>query len=175
MAKVAFSKLGTKVDTSIGEFDFNEQKIEVKGYLPIEEKFDVLSRVLVESVDDSGFYNPARINVFLTLEMVFAYTNITFTDKQKEDIGKLYDQIVSSGLWGDILTVLPQNEYNLMVRTVFETIDHIYQYRNSAYAIIDELKNSSIDLDDKAKDIADKLQSSPENLTMLKEVLDKMG
>ena len=54
MAKIAFSKLGLTKD-KLDEFqtvEFNDQTVEVKQYLPIAEKAELISRVLNNSVDD---------------------------------------------------------------------------------------------------------------------------
>ena len=42
MAKVAFSKLGLTKNTNVGSFEWNDQTIEVKGYLPIQEKMQLI-------------------------------------------------------------------------------------------------------------------------------------
>ena len=43
---------------------------------------------------------------------MYAYTNINFTDKQKEDPTKLYDILVSSGLVSKVINIIPVAEYN---------------------------------------------------------------
>ena len=40
MAKISYANLKLKVDKSVETFDFNENKIEVLKYLPIEDKRD---------------------------------------------------------------------------------------------------------------------------------------
>ena len=92
MAKIGLTKLGLKKNSNLLTFSWNEQVIEVKEYLPVEEKLKVVERIVNQSLDDNNFANPARIMINTVLEVIFAYTtNINFTDKQKEDIGKLYD------------------------------------------------------------------------------------
>ena len=86
MAKVTFSKLGLSKNTEVKEIEWNDQKIEVKQYLPIEEKINLVGKILNESVDDNGYYNPIRLNIYTNMEIIIAYTNISFTEKQKEDI-----------------------------------------------------------------------------------------
>ena len=98
MAKVSFTKLGLKKNEEVGILHINEQIIEVKQYLPINEKLELISSVINSSADENNFSNPVKENVFLTLEILYHYTNINFTDKQKEDPVKLYDLVVSSGL-----------------------------------------------------------------------------
>jgi hypothetical protein len=98
MAKVSFTKLGLKINQEIKTIDFNEQLIEVKQYLPISEKLELMSTVINNSADDNNFANPVKTRVFTMLEIMYAYTNINFTEKQKEDPAKLYDILLSSGL-----------------------------------------------------------------------------
>jgi hypothetical protein len=47
--------------------------------------------------DDKRFSIP-QVLINLVLEMVYNYTNISFTEKQKENSYKLYDTLVSSKL-----------------------------------------------------------------------------
>ena len=98
MAKVSLTKLGLKVNQDVKIVDFNEQDIEVKQYLPVNEKLELISNVINLSHDDNNFANPVKISIFTTLEIMYAYTNINFTEKQKEDPSKLYDMLISSGL-----------------------------------------------------------------------------
>jgi hypothetical protein len=107
MAKIAYSKLDLKVNddiTIISHVTSKDEMIEfeVKKYLPIEEKMEMISRIINLSVDDNGFYNPVRLQIYTTIETVFAYTNLNFTTKQKENLFKLYDQLISSGIFDKI-------------------------------------------------------------------------
>ena len=111
MAKVSFTKLGLKVNQEIKIIEFNEQTIEVKQYLPINTKLEIISNVINASADENNFANPVKISVFTTLEIMYNYTNINFTDKQKEDPTKLYDMIISSGLVAEVVKAIPESEY----------------------------------------------------------------
>ena len=93
MAKLAFTKLGLKTNTNIETFEFNEQTIEVKQYLPVNDKLTLISEVINNSADENNFANPVKVEVYAAIAIIEAYTNITFTDKQKEDITKLYEFI----------------------------------------------------------------------------------
>ena len=46
MAKIGFTKLGLKSNNEIQYVEFNEQTIEVKQYLPVEEKLELITKVL---------------------------------------------------------------------------------------------------------------------------------
>ncbi len=174
MAKVTFSKLGLSKNTEIKEIEWNGQKIEIKQYLPIEEKIDLIGKVLNESVDDNGYYNPIRLNIYTNMEIIMAYTNISFTEKQKEDILKLYDLFYGCELVDKIFETIPEDEISDITDWTYEAINNIYDYRNSAAGIMEAIGRDYSDLEldaDKIKgDIA-----NPENLTLLKDVLTKLG
>jgi len=106
--------------------------------------------------------------------MVEKYTNISFTDKQKEDPAKLYDLIVSSGLWNLIFEKIDQTEYNAMINYINKSVKAFYDYYNSIYGIIDNINKQYETMNLDATEIQKKLDN-PENLTLLKEVLEKLG
>ena len=174
MAKVAFNKLGLTKNTSVASFDWNGQTIEVKQYLPAQEKLNLIADVLNQCQDENNFINEAKLSLFLDLEIVFKYTNITFTDKQKEDPAKLYDLFAGSGFFADVFAILPPNEYKCLSVWLSHTAQHFYDYRNSVYGILDALKNDYSDLELDASKIQSEI-ADPENLTLLKDVLTKLG
>ena len=176
MAKVSFSKLGLKsVNVSFKTVDFNEQTIEVKQYLPIQEKLDLISRVLNLAHDqDNNFSNPVKRQVLLTLEIMYAYTNISFTDKQKEDPAKLFDLLDGSGLVDVVFEAIPQYELNTLEDGVEETTEAFYKYQNSIFGLLDTMKQDYSDLDFDITKLQEGIQN-PEMVGFLKDVLIKMG
>jgi phosphoribosylpyrophosphate synthetase len=124
MAKVALSKLGLKTNSDIQLLSFGDGEIEVRSYLPIQEKIELISKIVNQSIDDNGYWNPIRVKVFMTLEVMYAYTNINFTDKMKENIFKTYDLIVSSGLFDKVLTTnLVYQSPELLKREYYVNVD----------------------------------------------------
>lgn len=174
MAKVSFAQLKLSVDNSIKEVTFNEKNIEVKQYLPMEDKLNIVSTILNYSAEDQKFYNEGKLEVFLTLEMIYAYTNISFTDKQKETPVKLYDIITSSGLKKAIFDVIPEEEINMIESMVRKTLEGVYTYINSIYGMLDNVVADYANMDLNAGDIQKKL-ADPENLSLVKEILTKLG
>ena len=143
MAKVAFSKLKCKINEVENEIVFGEEKIMVKQYLPIQEKLRIIGNVVeLAHEEEYHFPNPVKAKVFCELETIFRYTNITFTDKQKEDLGKLYDILKSSGLIEAVLSAIPDEEYTNLVQGVNDTIEALYRYENSAMGILDGIKST---------------------------------
>ena len=174
MSKVAFTKLGLTKNIDVASFDWNKQTIEVKQYLPVQEKLDLISSVLNSCQDENNFINEAKLSLYMDLEMVYRYTNINFTDKQKEDPAKLYDLFAGSGLFKEIFTVLPREEYQSIAVWLHKIGEHIYSYRNSVYGILDYLKQDQDALNLDAETLRQKI-ADPESVGLLKEVLTKLG
>ena len=174
MAKVSFTKLGLKKNEEVGILHINEQDIEVKQYLPINEKLELISSVINSAADENNFSNPIKENVFLTLEILYHYTNINFTDKQKEDPVKLYDLVVSSGLVNKVTDLIPEEELDEVINGVAQSVKAIYTYRNSVLGILESISQdySALNLD--ATEIQQKL-ADPDNMALLKQVLTKLG
>ena len=174
MAKVSLTKLGLKVNQDFEMIEFNGQMIEVKQYLPVNEKLELISNVINSAQDENNFSNPVKVNIFTILEMMYAYTNINFTEKQKEDPTKLYDLLTSSGLVEKVVDVIPEEEISEIIDGVTNSIKSIYEYRNSALGILESISAdySALNLD--AEEIQKKL-GDPENMAFLKDVLKKLG
>lgn len=174
MAKLAYSKLGIKTSQEIKTITFNDQLIEVKQYLPIEDKLKIVENVLNHSAEDKRFYNIGKIEVFLTLEVFYNYTNITFTDKQKENPAKLYDNLNTSGLINGVIEAIPEQEFLFLYKLVKKTIKSVYSYSNSVMGILDTISQDYSNLDFDATMIQQKL-ADPENMEFLKSILTKLG
>ena len=174
MAKVSFTKLGLKKNEEVGILHINEQDIEVKQYLPINEKLELISSVINSAADENNFSNPVKENVFLTLEILYHYTNINFTDKQKEDPIKLYDLVVSSGLVNKVTDLIPEEELDEVINGVAQSVKAIYTYRNSVLGILDTISTDYSNLNLDAFEIQKKL-ADPDNMALLKQVLTKLG
>lgn len=175
MAKVAFSKLKCKINDTEVPVQIGEETVMVKQYLPIQDKLRLIGRVIeLAHEQDYNFSNPVKAAVYRDLEVVFAYTNLTFSDKQKEDLPKLYDQLFSSTVLFKILDTIPTTEYDSIKKGVEDSLESIYKYRNSVLGILDTIgtdyENLDLDILGLKKNLAD-----PENLTMLREILTKLG
>lgn len=174
MAKIAFTKLSLKPNKDIKTINWAEQEIEIKQYLPVNEKLELIGRVINNSADDMKFYNVGKIEIFLALETLFTYTNINFTDKQKEDICKLYDIVVSSGFYDAVMEEIPESELDWIEDTLMNTVDSIYKYQNSILGILENVSQDYSNLDLEASKIYGEL-ADPNNLTLLKNVMTKLG
>jgi len=174
MAKVAFSKLKLSKKDDVKTVTVNDIEIEVKQYLPIEDKIDVVTNVLTSSIDTNNFANPMKVELFTTLEIIYAYTNLTFTDKQREDVTKLYDLLEANDVVNTIVSAIPESEYYTMIDFVGTTIESYHRYKNSALGIFDSISNDYSQMKLDTEELQQNI-SNPENLTLLKDVMDKLG
>lgn len=174
MAKVSFTKLGLSKNQEVKEVKFNEQTIEVKQYLPVNDKLMLISDVINSSISENNFANPVQVSVFTTIGILEYYTNINFTEKQKEDPAKLYDLVISNDFAGKIMEVIPEEEYEQLIDGIEESIEAYYKYRNSVMGILDAVSNDYSNLNLDASKIQKEL-GDPANMTLLREVLTKLG
>ena len=154
MAKIAFSKFGLKSNSAIVNVEWAGQMIEVTQYLPVQEKLGLIGRVISQAhEEDNNYSNPVKVQVYFALEVVFAYTNITFTDKQKEDLPKLFDLLTSSGLLNAIINAIPADEFDYLSKGVKDSIAAVYAYQNSVLGILQILKGDMDGIEEKSFDI----------------------
>lgn len=179
MAKVPFSKLDVKLNNKVNDCIYcnlkgEEIHYEVKYYLPVQEKMDMITKIINQSVDDNGFYNPMRIKIFTVLEVVYAYTNLSFTAKQKEDPFKLYDLLIGTGIFKDVVNCIYEDDWKEIQETTITTIDNIYKFKNSVMGILEAVSADYNSLNLDATNIQKSL-ADPDNLALLKDVLSKLG
>lgn len=178
MAKVPFSKLQAKIDSEVTKNSYRnsageEVYYEVKHYLSFKEKLELISNIINNSIDDNGFYNPMRVQMFMTLEIVYYYTNLTFTEKMKEDPFKLYDLLVSTNIFNEVKSVIGE-EWEEINNGVISTIKNIYEYRNSVLGILEAVSHDYASLNLDANEIYAKI-ADPNNMELLKSVVSKLG
>ena len=173
MAKTTLSKLGLKPNTEIKTITWNDQTIEVKQYLPIKDKIELISDICNASTDDNHYINYVRVNIYAQVYTYLAYTNITVTDKQKEDIFKLYDMF-AGGLGDTLQVTIPHAELDFINSNVVNIMEGIYKYQNSAMGIMEAISNDYSNLDLDATELQRKI-GDPDNITLLKNIITKLG
>ena len=175
MAKVPFGKLNLKVNNNEIPVQIGEQTIAVKQYLPLEEKLKLIARVIENAHDiENNYANPMKTDVYLTIEIVKTYTDISFTEKQLEDIPGLYDKLISSQTWEVVRSNIPEVELSELVRGVYRTSEAFYTYRTSVLGILDTIKQDYSNLDFDVMNIKEKL-SDPATVDMINNLLTKVN
>lgn len=135
MAQVTYAGLKLKVNESVKTFNWEEKEIEVKQYLPITDKYDLIMVTLQQS-KEGDIYNPIKLDMYFHLNLVYLYSNIKFTDKQKEDEEKIFDTLVSSGLLNEILANMAEDEFNDLWTKMNDYMNAELKYTTTAAAVL---------------------------------------
>lgn len=114
MAEIKFSKLKLKVDkevqtVQIAGADGELYDLEVKQYLPLEEKIKIVTKT-VNGAIVSGVVRDELLNAIFSVEVVKAYTNLSFTEKMLENEASLYDILESQGIVSTVLDAMVEDE-----------------------------------------------------------------
>ena len=135
MAKVTFASLKLKIKDEVKKVTIADKEVEVKQYLPASDKYDLIM-ISLQEAKENGIYNDFKIDVLLHLNMVFMYTNLSFTDKQREDLFNLYDILESNDVINTVIQAIPQEE----IQTVYNCVNKIMRdsmiYENSAAGVV---------------------------------------
>lgn len=154
MTKISYANLKLKTNTEVKTFDFNGHTIEVLQYLPIEDKYDLIMITLQNALEEN-IYNPLKMDMFFHLYLVFLYTNITFTDKQKEDPYKLYNTIKSNGLLDLVVQNINDEEYSHLIQFLEELSQIKMDYKKTVVSLIHGFVNDLPSQAAAMKDILD--------------------
>lgn len=136
--KISFNNLKLKPDLSTTEFNFEGKEIQVLNYLDINNKYDLIMITLQKS-EENGIYNPLKLEMYFHLHLIYLYTNITFTEKQKEDESKIYDILKSNGFIYQFLNTIKDEEYNFLFEMLNETKNELMKYKNTAGSVIQSI------------------------------------
>ena len=174
--KVTFDKLKNKeMPLKIKALQLNGETIEVKEYLPVNDKLNLITAVLQQvAQNEYPFVNPVQMDVYTTLEILYAYSNIEFTEEEKADPAALYDKLEKHDIANRVIAMIPATEYKFIIEGVEKTIYAYYTYRNSIKGIIEDVTTDYKNLNFNAEEIQKKL-ADPDNLTLLKGVMEKLG
>lgn len=175
MAKVNLTKLNKIKSLDPIDIKIGEETISVVQYLPLEKKLAIMQNIIEQAGNnEEGFYNIVKLTVFYTIEMLRAYTNISFTEKQLEEPQKLYDIIVLNNIWNEVKKAIPQSELTDMWENTCALAREITDYNHSALGILNLVSNDYDNLNLDVKEMTEKL-SDRTNLTFIKDLLTKLG
>lgn len=134
MAKVSYASLKLKTIIDTKKFNWEDKEIEVAQYLSIKDKYDLVMVTLQKAKEDL-IYNPIKLDMYFHLHLVYMYTNLSFTDKQREDEAKIYDTLEGSGLLTEVIKNMNDAEYNDLWEKINDYMDAELKYTTTAAAV----------------------------------------
>lgn len=155
MAKVSFASLKLKTKDDVKTIMIGDKEVEVKQYLPTADKVSLIE-IAIQVADGATILNTLALDALFHLYIVFKYTNLNFTDAQKEDLLKLYDVLETNGVIEEVLKAIPEEEYAVLHENLDAMLDGYDKYRNSTRAIVEQLSvfapQAAVNLSEQLKD-----------------------
>ena len=130
--KPTFNTLNVKTNKQFKTITYNDKEIKVSQYLPVEQKIDLI-QIALQKAEEDGIYNDIKLDVFFNMNIIYTYTDITFTDKQREDAFQ------SSGFLTQILAAIPEDELKSLIDYMNIMKSEILNYKNTAGAVLQSL------------------------------------
>ena len=174
---IMFDDLKKEKPLKIKYITINDKQVEVKQYLPVNDKLNLIGNVLkgvAANEGDYAFPNAVQMDVYTILEIISHYTSIGFTDEQKADPAKLYDELEKYDIANMVIASIPKTEYQFVVDGIEQTIKAYYDYRNSVKGLLEDITTDYQNLNLEASEIQKKL-GDPQNMAFLKDVMKKLG
>lgn len=130
-----YSELGLTRIVDKDTFIWNDKKISYIKYLPVEAKYDIVM-ITLQKAFENGIYNPIKLDMFFHLNLIYMYTDLEFTDEERENEDKLYDEMRSTGFIDEFLKVINADEYAEMQEDIENIAKLHMDYLSSAGSVI---------------------------------------
>jgi len=152
-----------------------DQEIAVKQYVPIEDKLKAIETILSFCLNaDTGLYLPGHVLVYRELYTFYLYTDIEFSEADKDTPMPLYDALINSDFYRAVKEALPTNDYLEFTILLDDFISQFETYQTSAYGILDSMskdyKNLNFDIEELQKKLTNR-----ENIQLVDEIVTKLG
>ena len=151
-------------------------KVNIKQYLPQNDKADLIAFVVKYSLDtDTGCFSPIRTETFISLAILKWYANIEFTDEELAAAGEVYDNLEMNGIISLVCGTIPKVEYDYLLDLIEKTQKDITRYNYSVKGIISAFVGQTDNLGEQMSEIAKKLSNKEvkKNLNFLQTLIEE--
>ena len=112
-----------------------ETEVNVLNYLPIEDKNDII-KMAIQNAEENGVLNDLLLDMYFRLYTVYMYTDIEFSDDERNNPAEIYNVLESSGLIGAIMHAIPAAELAYLVNMKDAMVERHLARRGSIAATI---------------------------------------
>ena len=119
-----------------------KNKVEVRQYLPLIDKFNFIFDALTKASENNGFVSKTKAEVAFRLLVLKYYTDIDFTnyiDNDNLSDEEIYDICYINGLMSDIFKLIPKQEYEELLNMLINTVDEVNESNKSLVGAIDTI------------------------------------
>lgn len=142
------------IDTSVPLTIKLQNGIQVKKWIPISDKIDLVQIALQKSEED-GIYNEAKLDCYFHLNIIYLYTDIEFSEEDREDEMKLYDILEHNDIIDQVVAAIGEDEYTTLKDYLIKMKTDSLNYKNTAAAVLRGI-----------------IQDLPKNAAAAKEIMD---
>lgn len=172
---VMFNDLYLEPNENVRTFTYKGKTINVKQYLPIEEKAELITYVLNHAVDlRTNTFSPLRVSVYLTLGIINWYSNINFEpDQLEEKAPEVFDLIDGSRFLELFLDNMENAEFEYMNKTVAKVLKDYETYANSMAGMIATMNSDASNMNKEIEEIMTKIKNKEglEELAVIKDIV----
>lgn len=154
-----FDELNLKRANKEVILNINNQKINVKQYLPISNKIDLVQIALQQSLED-GVYNEGLLTAYFNTYIVMFYTDLEFTDEQKQNILEIYDILESNDIISKVNNAIPKVEFDDLVDLLSSQQKNNMEFKQSAAYLIGQFINALPEQMEKVAEIVNNFDPS---------------
>lgn len=130
-----FNDLDLKTNIKTRIVKVKDAEIKVKQYLPIEDKLSLI-QISLQQATQNGVVNEIALTAYFYSYIIMFYTDLEFTDEEKQDIFNLYDKLENNDLIAAIIEAIPSDEYSSLINFLKEEQNNIMTFRQSAAYLI---------------------------------------
>lgn len=159
-----FSDIDTKYKKTFKTITWHEKEIKISDYLPIDEKIALIDIALQKSMYN-GMVHPLQLKKYYELGLVYMYSDIVFSEEDRADEAKIYDELYASGLLNEIIKNIPAKEMQILAEMLKKLCEENKTYKRSAVGFIETVIEL---IDEKLPSFIDQFKTlSPEAVQML--------
>lgn len=129
-----YSDLNLKINTKTKLVKIGDFEIEVSEYLPMRDKIDLV-QIALQKAEENGTYNDMKLDMYFNLYIIYMYTNLEFTDEEKEDEFTLYDELQSNDIIISVIGTMEEYEYDTLLEYLNVMKDTNMEYNLSAASL----------------------------------------
>lgn len=154
-----FSDLNLKLNEKTRSFKHDDKEIKVKQYLPIERKITLVQIALQQSLED-GVYNEGLLTAYFYTYIVMFYSDIEFSDEQKQDIPSVYDVIETNDIITKVCDAIPKVEFDDLLDLLQDQKKNNIEFKQSTAYLIGQFINALPEQMEKVAEIVNNFDPS---------------
>ena len=130
MAKIGLNKLNLNKKQDVKVIQYEGNDIEIIQHLDIASKSALVSAAVRGSVIQ-GIVDEILLDAYLHLFIVDRYTNISLTQKQRENLLETFDLLESNKFFDVVISGMAENEYDYIFTMAKRLMNNVNEYNRN--------------------------------------------